>query len=213
MDQARGSVINESLIYLSYHNIDLPYAFQLSNLLIRYYRNIWLDRFEVSPTEDWQASIRRACQVATGALVSYVSDEYLETEYCRQEYEQFRNRNIPVIAVIPGTFRRRKSPILPLTTGSTSVAGFNEPDDLSVENLLNQIPQSASAQQTGERSAYLRNYLADCELYLAKLPTAWASLCIQSGQSPQAGASARLSVGAAARLGVHRPPRRRGCGH
>lgn len=172
------------MIYLSYHNIDLRYAFQLSNLLIRYYRNIWLDRFEVSPTEDWQESIRRAYQLATGALV-IVSDDYLETEYCRQEYEAFRRRNIPVIAVIPRDFSTEKIADFAFDDWIDFRRWFDEPDELSVENLLNQIPQSESAQQTGERSGYLRNYIADCELYLAKLPMAWTSLRVQPGQLPQ----------------------------
>ena len=171
------------MIYLSYHNIDLRYAFQLSNLLIRYYRNIWLDRFEVSPTEDWGESIRRAYQLATGALV-IVSDDYLETEYCRQEYEQLRKRNIPVIAVIPRDFATEKIADFAFDDWIDFRRWFDEPEDLSVENLLNQIPQAESAQQTGERSGYLHNYIADVELYLAKLPMAWTSLRVQSGQSP-----------------------------
>jgi len=172
------------LIYLSYHNIDLRYAFELAKLLIRYYRNIWLDRFEVSPTEDWQESIRRAYHLATGALV-IVSDDYLETEYCRREYEEFRQRNIPVIAVIPRDFSTEKIADFAFDDWIDFRRWFDEPEDLSVENLLNQIPQSNSAQQTGERSGYLRNYIADAELYLAKLPSAWTSLRVGSGQSPQ----------------------------
>ncbi len=172
------------MIYLSYHNIDLRYAFKLANLLIRYYRNIWLDRFEVSPTEDWQEKIRRAYHLATGALV-IVSDDYLETEYCRQEYVQFRRRNIPVFAVIPRDFSTEKIADFAFDDWTDFRRWFDEPDELSVENLLNQIPQSDSAQQTGERSGYLRNYIADAELHLAKLPMAWTSLRVESGQSRQ----------------------------
>ncbi len=172
------------MIFLSYHNIDLPYAFQLSNLLIRYYRNIWLDRFEVSPAEDWQERIRRAYQLATGAL-AIVSDDYLETEYCRREYEQFRKRNIPVFAIIPRDFSTDKIADYAFDDWIDFRRWFDEPENQSVENLLNQIPPSESAQQTGERSGYLRNYIAEAELYLAKLPMAWSSLRIQSGQSPQ----------------------------
>lgn len=172
------------MIYLSYHNIDLRYAFQLSQLLIRYYRNIWLDRFEIDPTEDWQESINRARQIATGAIV-IVSDEYLETDYCQQEYEAFRKRNIPVIAVIPRDFATEKIADFAFDDWIDFRRWFDEPDDLSVGNLLNQIPQSETARQTGERAGYLRNYIADAELYLAKLPAAWTSLRVGSGQSPE----------------------------
>ena len=172
------------MIFVSYHNIDLSYAFELSNLLIRYYRNIWLDRFEIGPTEDWQEQIRRAYDQATGVLV-IVSDDYLETEYCRREYEYFRNRSVPVIAVIPRDFSTDKIADFAFDDWIDFRRWFNEPDDLSVENLLSQIPQSEATQQTGERANYLRNYIADTELSLAKLPAAWTSLRNQSGQSPQ----------------------------
>ena len=163
------------MIYLSYHNIDLAYAFQLSNLLIRYYRNVWLDRFEIDLTEDWRAKSREARSRATGVIV-VVSDDYLQSPYCRAEFETFQQRGIPVTAVIPRDFSTEMIADFSFSDWIDFRRWFDDPSDLSVENLLSQIPQSESVAKTGERLDYLRGFIQDNALALAKMPTSWASL-------------------------------------
>ena len=163
------------MIYVSYHNIDVAYAFQLSTLLIRYYRNIWLDRFEIDLADDWDATLREARARATGVIV-IVSDDYLESAYCRAEFEYFQNRNMAVTAVIPRDFSTDKIADFTFDDWIDFRRWFDDPSDQSVENLLSQIPQSESVPQTGERLDYLRCFIQTTELTLAKLPTSWVSL-------------------------------------
>ena len=173
------------MIFVSYHNIDLKYAFQIANLLIRYYRNIWLDRLRISPIEDWNGALGEVYDRATGVLI-IVSDDYLESEYCRKEYQRLRDRGIPVTAVIPRDFSTGKIAKFTFDDWIDFRRWFDEPNDLSVENLLNQIPQSDAAMQVGERSEYLHRFIEKTELVLAKLPSAWASLRHKPGQeAPQ----------------------------
>ena len=171
----RGSAINESLIYVSYHNIDIGYAFQLSTLLIRYYRRIWLDRYEIAPGDDWQAGIRAAREGATG-VIAVVSDEYLDSAYCRAEYTYFQSRGIAVTAVIPRDFSTEMIADFNFSDWVDFRRWFDDPNDLSIENLLSQIPESESVPQTGERLDYLRSFIEATELALAKMPTSWLSL-------------------------------------
>lgn len=171
----RGSVINESLIYVSYHNIDCAYAFQLSNLLIRYYRNVWLDRFEIDLTEDWKAMIRDARTRATG-VIAIVTDDYLDSPYCRAEFAYFRQRDLAITAVIPRDFSTEIIAEFTFSDWIDFRRWFDDPYDLSVENLLSQIPQSEAVTETGERLDYLRGLIQSIELALAKMPTSWASL-------------------------------------
>ena len=178
----RGSVINESLIYLSYHNIDLKYAFQIASLLIRYYRRVWLDRFEVSPLDDWDESISQIVNQATGAIV-IVSDDYLEIEYCRREYQRLRERGIPISAVIARDFSTENIAEFKFDDWIDFRRWFDEPNDLSVEYLLNQIPQAEGAQQVGDRTEYLHQFIASTELSLAKASTAMGSLQRQPGKA------------------------------
>ncbi|MCY4062452.1 MAG: HEAT repeat domain-containing protein [Chloroflexi bacterium] len=163
------------MIYLSYHNIDLAYAFQLSNLLIRYYRNVWLDRFEIGLTEDWRANILEARSRATGVIV-VVSDDYLQSPYCRAEFETFQERGIPVTAVIPRDFSTEMIADFTFNDWIDFRRWFDDPSDLSVENLLSQVPQSESVAKTGERLDYLRGFIQETVLALSKMPTSWASL-------------------------------------
>ncbi|MYD08868.1 MAG: TIR domain-containing protein [Chloroflexi bacterium] len=172
---ARASVINESLIYVSYHNLDLDFAFRLSSLLIRYYRNIWLDRLEIRPTADWESETRAARERATGAI-ALVSDDFLQSAACRAEFEQFHRRGIAVTAVIARDFSTNHISGFTFNDWVDFRRWFDEPDERSVENLLSQIPQSDTAPRTGERLDYLRGFIHQSELVFAKTPTAWAAL-------------------------------------
>jgi HEAT repeat protein len=163
------------LIYVSYHNIDIAYAFQLSNLLIRYYRNVWLDRFEIDLNEDWSAMIREARARATGVIV-VVTDDYLESNYCRAEFEYFQSRGIAITAVIPRDFSTEMIADFTFSDWIDFRRWFDDPNDHSVDNLLSQIPQSEAVEKTGERLDYLRSFIQDVELALAKMPTSWVSL-------------------------------------
>ncbi|MCY3864467.1 MAG: HEAT repeat domain-containing protein [Chloroflexi bacterium] len=163
------------MIYLSYHNIDLAYAFQLSTLLIRYYRNVWLDRFEIDLTEDWRAKILEARSRATGVIV-VVSDDYLQSPYCRAEFETLQQRGIPVTAVIPRDFSTELIADFTFSDWIDFRRWFDDPSDLSVENLLSQVPQSEAVAKTGERLDYLRGFIHASVLSLSKMSTSWASL-------------------------------------
>ena len=175
MRATRDAVINESLIYLSYHNIDLACAFQLSTLLLRYYRKVWLDRFEVDLHEDWGARIREARSLATGVIV-VVSDDYLESPYCRAEFEEVQALGLPVAAVMPRDFSTDLIADLTFNDWIDCRRWFDDPKDLGVETLLSHIPQSEAVAQTGERLDHLRRIIQDIELAFAKMPTSFASL-------------------------------------
>lgn len=171
---ARGSVINESLIYVSYHNIDIDYAFRLSTLLIRYYRNVWLDRLEISPTASWETDIRAARDRAT-SVVAVVSDDYLQSAACRAEFEHFHSRGIAVTAVIARDFSTDWISGFTFNDWVDFRRWFYEPDERSVENLLGQLPQSESVPQTGERLDYLLQFIHHSERAFARMPTSWAA--------------------------------------
>ena len=163
------------MVFVSYHDIDIAYAFQLATLLIRYYRNVWLDRYEVEPTADWQQGIRDARARATG-VIAIVSDDYLQSAYCRAEFEYFRERGIAVTAIIARNFSTEMISDYTFSDWVDFRRWFDDPNDLSVENLLSQIPQSESVPKTGERLDYLRQYIQTTELALSKMPSSWVTL-------------------------------------
>ncbi len=182
--RGEGSVINESLIYLSYHNIDVDYAFRLSILLIRRYRNVWLDRLEIAPTADWGTETRAARERASN-IIAVVSDDYLQSAACRAEFDYFHGRGIAVTAVIARDFSTDHISGFTFNDWVDFRRWFDEPDERSVENLLNQFPQSESAPQTGERLDYLRQFMHQTALAFASMPTSWAAL--RNGEAAGAG--------------------------
>lgn len=175
MSAVRSSVINESLIFVSYHNIDINYAFQLAALLTRCYRNVWLDRYEIEPDADWQDGIRDARARSTGAI-AIVSDDYLQSEYCRAESEYFRQRGIAVTAVIARDFSTDGIANFSFSDWVDFRRWFDDPNDFSVENLLSQFPQSESVTGSSERLDYLREFIQEIELGFSKMPSSWAAM-------------------------------------
>ncbi len=162
-------------LYLSYHNNDMDCAFGLSLLLLRCYRQVWLDRLEIAPSEDWTAGILQARVNCSSALV-LVSNHYLKSPQCRAEYELLSQRDLPLTAVIASDVATDQFAEFNFSDWIDFRRWFEDPSDQSAESLLSRIPQAESAPQPGERLEYLRGFIHEMELGLAKMPTAWAAL-------------------------------------
>ena len=165
---------SDRFTFVSFHNRDVKYAFQLSNLLLRYYRKVWLDRFEISPTEDWDAKMSQTRETAADAIV-IVSDDYLGSAYCRSEYEAFQQREINIAAVVCRDFSTEAIADFTFDDWIDLRRWFESPDDHSVEYLLSRIRQSESVQQS-EGLDYLRHFIETLELELSQMPTSRALL-------------------------------------
>lgn len=165
----------DEALYLSYHNNDIDRAFRLSMLLLRCYRKVWLDRFEIAPSEDWLAGIRKARDAAGGALV-VVSDDYLQSPHCQAEFAAFAERNLPVTAVIARDFSTDNIADFQFNDWIDLRRWFADPSEQSIEQLLSRIPQADDLPKPGERLEYLRGFIHQLELILSKMPTAWAAL-------------------------------------
>lgn len=173
-----------SSIYVSYHNLDLAFAFALSRLLISCYREVWLDRFEVAPAADWSTAIREARPRST-SVIAVVSDDYLASAYCRAECEDFMERGIPVTAVIARDFSTEAMSDFAFSDWVDCRRAFDNPTDMQTERLLSQFPQSEHARQTGERLEYLLQFIQDMVCALARMPTAWAAMRMKSDIRPR----------------------------
>ena len=171
---ARSSVISESLVFVSYHNSDIAYAFKLARLLKRTYRPVWLDRYDIQPGGDWQADIRSAWADASVAL-AIVSDDYLRSPYCRAEFEALLERGLPVTAVIARDFSTDAMAEFDFSDWVDFRRWFDDPQDISVENLLSRFPPSDAAKQAGERADYLLQFIQDTEIALSSMPSSWAA--------------------------------------
>ncbi|MCY3573140.1 MAG: HEAT repeat domain-containing protein [Chloroflexi bacterium] len=165
----------DGAIYLSYHNKDIDRAFRLAMLLLRCYRRVWLDRFEVAPGENWHAGIRQARDAAAGA-VAVVSDSYLQSPLCQAEFAAFTERGLPVTAVIARDFSTGNITDYQFTDWIDFRRWFSDPREQNIEELLNRVPQAGDMPEPGQRLDYLRGFIHQLELSLANMPTAWAAL-------------------------------------
>lgn len=165
----------DGALYLSYHNNDIDRAFRLAMLLLRCYRQVWLDRFEIAPSEDWQTGIRQARDTARGALV-VVSDHYLQSPHCQAEFAVFAERELPIIAVIARDFSTDSIADFHFDDWIDFRRWFADPSEQNIEELLNRIPQADELPKPGERLEYLRGFIHQTELAMSKMPTAWAAL-------------------------------------
>ena len=141
---------------------------------MRYYRKVWLDRFEIPPASDWQQGILSARDQATGAI-AIVTDDYLQSPYCQSEFEYFREREIAVTAVIARDFSTDEISKFAFSDWVDFRRWFDDPSYQNVENLLSQFPQSDAVPQTGERLDYLRQFIQETGLAFSKMPTSWAA--------------------------------------
>ena len=87
------------LCYCSYHNRNINIAFRITKSLIANHANIWLDRLQVSPIEDWAPALERAKTRCSYALVIF-SQEYVDSEYCITELQQLADQGSLLIFVI-----------------------------------------------------------------------------------------------------------------
>ena len=180
-NRGQSSVISDSLVYLSYHNIDSRYAFALANQLIRYYRNLWLDRLEIAPMDDWRGMTDAALEAATQAVV-IVSDDWLECAYCRREYAALRERQAPIIAVVARDFSAAQIGDIEFEDWVDCRRFFADPGEANLAALLSQIPEARHGKAAGDRAEYLRGFIAATELQLGKMAPAFAALMRTPGQ-------------------------------
>jgi len=148
---------------------------QLLDLLQRYYSNVWLDRYNISLSENWDKRLLSARNEASHAIV-VLSNEYLKTPYCRAEFDTLIARNIPITAIV----------IDELTTDL--LAGI-EPQywvdcrtcldeqilKAHIEVIIENLPAPEDHINLAERTHYLYTLISELEVELSILPTSRAA--------------------------------------
>lgn len=145
------------------------------NELHHYHDAIWFDRYEVNLTDEWGAQVINARQNATYAIV-ILSEDYLNTPYCREEYEQLFEREIPIIAVIAND--------IPVTEFTAQIQvvdwiDFRSWADLSafkktIKRVLEYLPPANQAPHHNERRFHLYWLINALETKLMSIPTSRA---------------------------------------
>jgi HEAT repeat protein len=131
---------------------------------------IWLDRFGIHPSANWQEGIADSRNQASYGIV-VVCESYLASPYCLDEYRALKELDIPIIGVIVDdvAIDDWKSTI----EVSDWIDFRNRQDDEQFSQKCAQVAELLPRvdDPVDERTTYLYNIIIELETRLAQMPT------------------------------------------
>lgn len=145
------------------------------NILHRYYSAAWLDRFNISPSQNWDKQLLVAHDQASHAIV-VLSDNYLKTHYSRNEFEMLSARNIPIIAIVVDELTTELLTDIQPDYWIDCRSCHNEQTlKANINRILEHLPLPEERVKQSERTHYLHILIAQLEVDLSNLPTSRAA--------------------------------------
>jgi HEAT repeat protein len=86
-------------IFLSYRSIEVEFALQLASDLKNAGINMWMDRLDIKPGDDWVKALTLAVNECA-ALVSVLTPEYANSKYCQRELSRADRIGKPIFPII-----------------------------------------------------------------------------------------------------------------
>ena len=119
-------------IFVSYRSLELEQALQIAEGLARNGFAVWMDRLDgILPGDNWRDKLQEAVNNSF-AMVSIVSRNYLESEWCKREYQLADSLNIPIFPACIGKVETSK---MPIEIDSIQYVDFMGGDDSFEERL------------------------------------------------------------------------------
>ncbi len=84
MDQFTISNQEKKHIFLSYRSSQVDFALRLAVDLKNAGVNLWMDRLDIVPGDDWLKSLQKAVNDCS-AMITVLSPEYVKSKYCQRE--------------------------------------------------------------------------------------------------------------------------------
>jgi HEAT repeat protein len=166
----------DSLGYLfaSYQSLDVDFTLKLAATLKNSGVRVWMDRFELKPSDDWRCELQSALDGCAG-FICILSSDYLNSEYCLRELATVDDHNVRAThearkPIIPVIVRPVANSLLPLEVRRLQYVSFYEETgegrdwndaDLfaqQVSNLINLLG-GVAARQLGAKPDVVRQYL------------------------------------------------------
>jgi HEAT repeat protein len=92
-------LVNRRHIFLSYRSVEVEFALKLAADLKNAGLNLWIDRLDIKPGEDWRWSLQNAVDECA-ALIAVLTPEYVDSRYCRRELARADRFERPIIPVL-----------------------------------------------------------------------------------------------------------------
>jgi HEAT repeat protein len=96
-----GDIIvdNSAQIFLSYRSADVDFALRLAADLKNAGINLWMDRMDIKPGDDWPQALEAGVNNCA-AMIVLVSEEYVKSKYCLRELHRADRMNKKIFPVV-----------------------------------------------------------------------------------------------------------------
>lgn len=92
-------VTNQKYIFLSYRSTEAEFALRLAADLKNAGINLWMDRLDLRPGDDWPSAIEKALNDCA-AMISVVSPDYIGSRYCLRELTRADRIGRPIFPIL-----------------------------------------------------------------------------------------------------------------
>jgi HEAT repeat protein len=154
-------------IFLSYRSTEVDFALKLAADLKNAGVNLWMDRFDISPGEDWRKSLEAAVY-SCAAMISILSPSYVGSKYCKRELGRADRLGRPIFPVIIGKIDEQQWPLeiereqyIDFSNWNDD-AGYRQKLNLLVDVLKESFSDQISVIPDPE-TQYLTNLVAELE--------------------------------------------------
>lgn len=86
-------------IFLSYRSLEAEFAIRLATDLKNLGVNLWMDRLDIAPGDDWPKMLQKAVNNSL-ALIAIISPDYISSKYCQRELGRADRLELPVFPVL-----------------------------------------------------------------------------------------------------------------
>ena len=97
-------------IFLSYRSSEVDFALRLAADLKNAGVNLWMDRLDINPGDDWRKSLQAAVY-NSAAMISVLSPAYVNSEYCQRELARADRLKRPIFPVLLGVIPESDWPL------------------------------------------------------------------------------------------------------
>lgn len=92
-------VANQKYIFFSYRSTEAEFALRLAADLKNAGINLWMDRLDLRPGDDWPSAIEKALNECA-AMISVLSPDYIKSRYCKRELTRADRIGRPIFPVL-----------------------------------------------------------------------------------------------------------------
>ena len=155
-------------IFLSYQSSDVDFALRLSADLKNVGVNLWMDRLDISPGDDWRKSVEAAVYSSI-AIIAILSPEYVKSKHCQRELARADRLGRAIFPVLLGEISEHGWPLevereqyIDFSCWKDDAVLYQEKVNTLVDSLKEKFASQLSVIPSLE-AQYLTNLVADLE--------------------------------------------------